>query len=353
MIRSRLPRFLTASFACLSCFAVVAKADDHHSGRRKLADKQAPAGIMGDHIHQPGQWMVEYKYMNMCMEDNRIGTQTVSDQAAIDWGATSHPVTNRGATPTQMTMEMHMMHFMYGWTEDISLYSMVMLPALTMDHLRGPGNPAGSGTSFTTHNSGMGDLGLGALMRLYSDERNDWLLNLGCSVPTGDLYRTSSAPTAGMMNQPLPYPMRLGSGMFNARPGVTYRHFFDLCSFGSQATADLPIGRNDRGYRLGEHYRLSNWFQCLMTDNWALSIRDQHDWRNNVSGQDPDATDMLISTNVENFRGGYWYSLAVGTQFTVGKNYFNAEIVPTIGQNLDGIQLETDYSIIASWSLAF
>jgi len=36
-----------------------------------------------------------------------------------------------------------------------------------------------------------------------------------------------------------------------------------------------------------------------------------------------------------------------------GDHYFNAEIIPTVHQDLDGIQLETDYSVIASWSKAF
>ena len=56
------------------------------SGRKSLADKHAPAGLMGDHVHDRGEWMFEYKYMNMYMEDNRIGTSTVSDAAAFGFG---------------------------------------------------------------------------------------------------------------------------------------------------------------------------------------------------------------------------------------------------------------------------
>ena len=126
--------------------------------------------------------------------------------------------TNNGATPTQMTMEMHMIHLMYGLTDKVTIYTMIMLESLTMDHLRGPMNPAGRGTGFTTHNSGFGDLRLGALFSLYEDEDDDLIFNFGFSVPTGDIYRTSTAPTGGRIAQPLPYPMRLGSGTFNFRP---------------------------------------------------------------------------------------------------------------------------------------
>lgn len=168
-------------FVCIASLLLIllpaARAD--HPNRRSLADKHAPAGIMGDHLHEKGEWMVEYRYMVMSMEDNRIGDATVSDQAAL--GPAGPPPgivvegvrTNAGATPTQMTMEMHMTHLMYGASDDVTLYTMLMLPSLTMDHIRGDGNPAGRDTGFTTHNSGFGDTAFGALLRLYSTESYD------------------------------------------------------------------------------------------------------------------------------------------------------------------------------------
>ncbi|KAA5540080.1 transporter [Roseiconus nitratireducens] len=346
-------KFQLSCLLSLGLFVGATTAWGDDSGRKGLADKHGPAGIMGDHLHEQGEWMVEYRYMNMYMDDNRVGETTLSDSQAIAYGATSNPITNRGATPTQMTMEMHMVHVMYGASDDVTLYTMLMLPSLTMDHLRGPANPAGPGTDFTTHNSGFGDTTLGALIRLYSTERCDWILNLGASVPTGDIYRTSSAPTGGLVSQPLPYPMRLGSGTFNARPGMTVKYFADWWSWGGQIQTDLPIGKNYRDYQVGSEVRLNTWTQYLLTDQVALSWRGEHVWRDNYDGADPDTPDALISTNVESFRGGYWYNMGFGAQAMWRGNYFNAEIVPTLGQDLNGIQLETDYSIIASWSRAF
>ena len=345
---------LASNLVLLAAFLLtpgVARAD--HPQRKTLADKHGPAGIMGDHLHEQGEWMVEFRYMNMYMEDNRAGETTLSDDAAITRGATTTPVTNRGATPTDMTMEMHMLHIMYGLSDDVTLYSMLMMPSLTMDHLRGPMNPAGPGTSFTTHNSGLGDTSIGALLRLYSTPKLDWVLNLGGSLPTGDLFRTSTAPTGGLVAQPLPYPMRLGSGTFNARPGTTLKYFFDHRSYGVQIQSDLPVGRNYRDYRLGAEVRLNTWSQYLISDCLAFSLRGEHVWREDIQGADPQTPDALISTNVESFRGGYWYNLGIGSQLNWNGHYLNFEVVPTLAQDLNGIQLETDYSIIASWSRAF
>ena len=319
--------------------------------RRSLADKHAPASLMADHVHERGEWMFEYKYMNMYMEDNRTGSRTISDAEAISLGNALG--TNFGATPTQMTMEMHMIHIMYGVTDRVTAYTMIMLPALTMDHLRGPANPAGAGTTFTTHNSGFGDLTFGALILLAQDERNDIVFNLSGSVPTGDIFRLSSIPTGGAVDQPLPFPMRLGSGTFNARPGITWKHYFDVGSLGVQLQTDLPIGRNYRGYSVSDDYQLNVWYSHLLTDNLAMSIRLENRWRSNFDGIDPQTPDTVISTNAELFRGGYWLNLGLGVMALFNGHLLNVELVPNLYQDLDGIQLETDWSLAASWSKAY
>lgn len=329
------------------------------SGRKSLADKHAPAGLMGDHMHKKGEWMVEYKYMVMSMEDNRIGDRTVSDLDAIGPAGAPGGIivngiqTNVGASPTQMTMEMHMMHVMYGASDDLTLYTMLMLPSLTMDHVRGDFNAPARGTNFTTHNSGFGDTQFGALLRLFSTDTQDFVLNLGCSVPTGDIYRETTIPSNGSLQQPLPFPMRLGSGTFNARPGITWKYFGDWYSGGAQLQTDLPIGRNYRGYSVSDEFRFNTWTSVLLTDNWSVSLRGEHLWRTEFDGTDSSAANPVISTNVEEFRGGYWYNLGIGTQVMAQGHYFNFEFVPTIAQDLDGIQLETDYTAIASWSKAW
>ncbi|WP_235952297.1 transporter [Crateriforma spongiae] len=324
-----------------------------HGDLRSRADKHAPAGLMGDHVHEPGEWMVEYRYMNMYMDGNRAGTRRLSDAESIAFGATSDPVTNRGASPSSMTHEMHMLHVMRGMTDDITLYTMIMLPSITMDHIRGPMNPAGAGSYFTTHNSGFGDTTIGALLRLYSDADDDLILNLGGSLPTADIFRTTREPTGGMMEQPLPYPMRLGSGTFNARPGITWKRYFDHGSFGTQFQTDLPIGRNYRDYSVGDEFRLNTWYSHVLTDHFSTSLRIENLWRTNYGGADPMSPDALISTNVESFRGGYTLNLGVGAAALLNGHLLNVEIVPMLHQDLDGIQLETDWAIVASWSKSF
>jgi hypothetical protein len=113
------------------------------------------------------------------------------------------------------------------------------------------------------------------------------------------------------------------------------------------------MSRNDRDYRLGGLVRLNAWNQYLLTDNLAISVRGEHVGLGNINGADPQTPNAAISTNVESFRGGYWYNFGIGSQFLWKGNSLNAESVPTIVQDLKGIQLETDDSIIVSFYRAF
>ena len=68
--------------------------------------------------------------------------------------------------------------------------------------------------------AGPGDLKLSALIPLLNASNADLLLNAGVSIPTGsiDLKGTHE----GNEVTGLHYPMQLGSGSFELRPGLTF-----------------------------------------------------------------------------------------------------------------------------------
>lgn len=93
--------------------------DHHHAAVRP--DTHAPAGLMGDHAHSAGEVMAEYKFMTMSMDDNRVGTDEVSDVAALTASGVSFMV-----APTRMVMDRHMLHVMYAPSDRVTLYMMPM-----------------------------------------------------------------------------------------------------------------------------------------------------------------------------------------------------------------------------------
>lgn len=314
-------------------------------------DEHAPAGLMGDHVHEPGEFMFEYKYMHMEMNGNRFGTTRVSDVAALDVTGTAF-----AATPISMTMDMHMLHFMWGFTENVTLWVMPMYFEAEMNHLRRPGSMGAlvRGPTFITLNSGFGDTAFGSLINLYEGNTDILMLNVGWSAPTGNINHRTSTPT-GMPGE-FPYPMRTGSGSFNARPAVTYKSYWENVSFGAQMSGNIPTHRNFSGYADGDEYRATSWVSRVFGPQRraVASFRVEGVWRDNVSGADPQLVPGMISTANPFMRGGEWLNFGYGGMYQFpGGSRLNVEVLHPIHQNLRGVQLETDLTLFASWSKAW
>src|SRR4051794_38916947 len=73
---------------------------------------QTPQGVMTDHIHAKGEWMLSYTYMNMMMQGNNTGTAHVSDNDVYR---------QYMMAPATMSMQMHMAMVMYGVTDKLTL----------------------------------------------------------------------------------------------------------------------------------------------------------------------------------------------------------------------------------------
>jgi hypothetical protein len=104
-----------------ACFAA---SSDHHHHDSYIP---APIGVMGDHIHPKGEWMVSYRYMHMEMDDMRDGTDDLDD---------SEVLADFMVTPTKMTTDTHMFSAMYAVTSDLTLMTMMpwiknALPGIT------------------------------------------------------------------------------------------------------------------------------------------------------------------------------------------------------------------------------
>jgi hypothetical protein len=114
------------NLAIVSTFFVV-EAD---SGEINHASTHAPIGIMGDHVHEKGEVMVSYRYMNMNMQGSRLSGEAISENTIVTtipnrfFGVPGQPPTLR-IVPTEMTMEMHMFGLMYAPSDGVTLMTML------------------------------------------------------------------------------------------------------------------------------------------------------------------------------------------------------------------------------------
>lgn len=329
-----------------SLISLCTQADGLQSTR---PDEHAPIGVMGEHAHKQGEWMFSYRAMHMEMNGNRDGT---SDES------TAEVLADFVVAPLNMKMDMQMFGVMYAPNDKLTL--MVMLPylELQMDHI------TRMGAKFTTRSSGIGDVKISSITTLKADHRSKLLVNLGVSLPTGSNTEEGVTP-AGKVR--LPYPMQLGSGTYDLMPGLTYLVKQDRYSYGLQGIATIRTG-SDEGYRLGNRLDGSIWAARPITDVISLSARVSAEVWDDIHGSDSRIAQTLspmgmgpfpsVPTAQPDLRGGKRINLALGANYyfqsgAAKGHRLAAEISAPIHQNLDGPQLEADWTATVGWQRAF
>ena len=315
-------------------------------------DGHGPIGTMGNHTHNFGEFMFSYRYMNMFMEGARVGSSGVSNATVL-----SPTGFNFLVTPTEMTMQMHMMSGMYGVNDTLTL--MLMVPYLynSMDHITRMGG------AFTTRSEGLGDIRLQTLTRLYavsapSIGAHRAHLLLGMNFPSGSIDKRDRTPLGA--NSLLPYPMQTGTGTFAFVPGLAYAGEKNDVSWGLMSKGFIQIARNNQSYSVGDRYLINAWSAYRLLDWISASFRLNWEQWYNYDGADPrlaaQVANNLVFTALPNLRGGQRLDILGGAnvlfpEFMGYENRLAVEYGAPVYQYLNGPQLETDHVLWLGWQL--
>lgn len=331
------------------------------------ASDHAPIGVMADHRHGKGEIMFSYRYMRMVMDGSRIGTDSVTPEEIVTTvpnvfaGTPGQPPTLR-VVPTDMTMDMHMFGVMYGLTDRVTLMGMTSYVRNEMDHITFAG---GMGTDvlgeFTTSSDGIGDTIVGAIIGLDNGEKahRQINLNLGFSLPTGRIGFEDEvlAPNGMTPTLRLPYPMQIGSGTIDFKPGLTARDRFGDISIGGQLMGTIRLGENGAGYTRGSIGEFSTWVAYEPRPWVSVSGRLLGRKVGQIDGFDPLIVAPVQTANPD-FQGGetlealFGVNLLGQTGYTRGHRLAFEFGFPLV-RDLNGPQLETDYMFTLGWQRAF
>lgn len=312
----------------------------------------APASIMSSHIHDAGEWMFGYHYLyeswdGLLQGDDRIGLS----RAFMPGNGKMYMM-----APTSMTMEMHMLHIMYGVTDSFTLMLMPQYMSMNMEmemdmNMDMQPDPGGH---MEMHVSGLGDTVIAGIFRLQADAHDETLIALGLSAPTGDVDTKNNAGNL------VGYGMQLGSGTWDFKPSLTYKHNQGAWQLGLQVGATLRLeSENDSGYQLGNQLHFSGW-GAYNLNRWS-SISASLTWQKTgeLEGEYPGNQDpmMAISKDTDNY-GGTLINAGIGMNFVIPAGWFQGhrlefEVLTPLRQDYNGIQLDKEYSIHAAWSVAF
>lgn len=280
-------------------------ADESYNAR---IDDHAPIGVMADHAHKKGEFMVSLRAMTMDMGD---------------------PV-NSMMGPQSMSMTMLMAGMMYAPSDRLTLGAMVNYVDTSMDMIMG-GNQMSMGAS------DIGDLRVSAIVPLMDDGEHRFLLTAGASVPTGSTDKTNP------MNMPMALTMQPGTGSWGLTPSVTYVRFFDTWSVGAQASGKFWLDDNDRGERMGDEINLTSWAAIQADDKLSLSAR--------LSYKDRKAVDGSMMHLLTDAREELW--AFAGANVLVGHHRFAFEAGLPLWQDRGLNNLDMGVTLMVGWQRAF
>lgn len=294
------------------------------------------------HGHGAGSWMLSYQYMNMSMDGLMDGTSDLATSDVVMSGGGAYMM-----APTKMTMDMHMLMGMYGFSDKVSMMVMANYLGKDMDM------EASDGTPSSMSSSGVGDTMLGLMLR----SSPNLVFSAGLSIPTGSIDEKGDMAMSAMMtmtNVQLPYAMQLGSGTYDVTPAMTWSGRLGAWSGSMQAAYTWRTGSNDNEYTLGNRLELDFSGKWAMTPAFFGTGRLKFsDW-GNVSGADPTIAQSMMGNLTSpaadpNAQGGSRADLMLGINGRFGGHGLGLEVGVPVYQNLDGPQMKTDMVIIVGY----
>ena len=171
---------------------------------------------------------------------------------------------------------------------------------------------------------------------------------------------------SGRVRSVLPAPMQLGSGTFDLLPSITLRQELASYSYGIQASGILRLeDENDRHYRLGHQFKLTSWAGIRITDWISLACGLEYNWLEELQGDQKDINQgpAMMGRNTvttaygENY-GGESVKAILGINLLAPKGQWRghrlaADLHLPLYRNLNGYQLESDYTISLGWQKAW
>ncbi len=336
-------------------------ADDADQLAPYNADGHAPIGVMAEHMHNAGEFMLSYRFQPMAMSGLQDGSAELADAEALAvdnpfFGNPGQPPKMR-ILPREMPMNMHMFGAMLGIHDRVTLMGMGMFMSrdMTLETHNMMGAPIGT---FEPGSSGIGDSSLSAMIGLSSGEVRAHLI-AGVGIPTGSLDTTGEVllPTGMQRELRLPYAMQLGSGTFDAQPGIVVQTKRGNVSVGGQLRGKIRFGENSEGYRLGNEVLATAWAMVQPVPAAALTARVQFDQMGAIEGQDGMIAGPVPTADPSNYGGTRVTGLIglnlAGQSGAIREHRLAFELGIPLYQDLNGPQMPRSWQFIAGWQRAW
>ncbi len=323
-------------FGCLAAASAVLLV-----GGDALARPAVPVGIRYATPLEKGERSLSYSYRRETNKGLRDGTHRI-DAADATSGALSQ-------VPAKLETDVHTFGVRYAPFERLT----VALSLPLLEHEMTNRDLGGGGNRYTTKSSGIGDLELVGMIPFMRKGDESLDLYAGMSLPTGEISERDDVP--GEDDELLPFPMQTGSRSVILVAGLTYRGHREGLGWGVHGNGSIGVEDNHRGYRKGDVVSFSGWLAHDVTDWLSGSLRLGFDhWRRHHGkrgvGQDDHVSSRRSATAGKRLELSPGVSVGIPW---VDEQRLSFEASWPVYQNLNGPQVERDWTLTTGWEWVF
>ena len=276
-----------------------------------------PIGVMGDHFHKKGEWMVSLRLANMEMKKNTLNGNSISADNILkqpnpffkipmmmkNSESMKMPM-NLSVIPKKMTMRMIMFGAMYAPSDKITLMGMAMFndKEMILDTHQGmmARNYLGS---FETSSSDLSKISFSALFNLHKRESSRWHAIFGLEKSVGDNFEKGLVLTPMNMKASitLPYGMQPSDKALRLITGLTNVRSIGSFKLGNQLLVKKVIDEKDWNY--GDEFEYNLWFQGSFSEKASYSFRLNYKDQDSIDGSDKTIMAPVQTANPLNYGG--------------------------------------------------
>ena len=295
-----------------------------------------PIGVRFPTTLDEDEVRVAYRFERVRLAGLRTGDDSIPPDTARALGFTRTP---RSLESTVHTFEV-------AWAPHPRVTLVAWVPFVQRELSR---FDAAVGSRSQVQTEGVGDIGFALVVPFIRKGFEHTQVHVGLDVPTGSFRKSADG-------QRLPYAAQLGNGSVDLEWGWTYKGELEWASWGGQVVGRHPVGRNGRDWRAGSRFAGSLWGGLRLLGGLSASLRAEWEKQNEIEGFDRDLDPTADPLENPELYDGTRLALAPGLSLEVPAldgQRVGLEIDIPVYQNLDGPQLERDWTFRAGWQWVY
>jgi hypothetical protein len=323
-----------------------------------------PIGVMGDHFHKTGEWMLSARVMRMHMSGNQRGYSKLSEAEVLDQpNAPGRMPAVLSVVPNSMDMDMLMLGGMYAPSDTLTLMAMLMASSndMSLTSFAPPSMMSNAPRSrvgkFSTSSSDIAAVSFSGLIRLKetTEQRTHLTIGLEQSLADANATDTVLTPMGMQMNMRLPYGMQIGDEALRLETALTYVYNAADWKWGGQVNGKFKINAKD--WNFGDRQHVTVWGQHSLHTRLSLSGRLSYARSSGLEGNDPMITAPVQTAVPANYGYRQWRvgigANAIAPLLPGRPERFGIELELPIKTHVSGVQMTPRWQLTVGLQKSF